>query len=154
MLTGDHEYAAKHIADEVGIKNYYAELSPDDKAGFVSKYDDKIRVMVGDGVNDILALANANIGISMGSGSDIAIDVSDVVLLNDSLLSLKDAFLISRRTYTLVKQNLLISLLYNAVTIPLAMAGYIIPLIAAASMSFSSLLVVGNSMRIKWKWNR
>ncbi len=154
MLTGDHEYSARHIADEVGIKEYYADLTPEDKATFVAEHDDKIRVMVGDGVNDILALAHANIGISMGSGSDIAIDVSDVVLLNDSLVSLKDAFVISRRTYSLVKQNLGISLLYNAVTIPLAMAGYIIPLIAAASMSFSSLLVVGNSMRIKWKWNR
>ncbi len=154
MLTGDHEDSARHIADEIGIKNYYAALSPEAKAAFVAKHDDKIRVMVGDGVNDILALAHADIAIAMGSGSDIAIDVSDVVLLDDSLVSLKEAFLISRRTFSLVKQNLGLSLLYNAVTIPLAMAGYIIPLIAAASMSFSSLLVVGNSMRIKWKWNR
>ncbi len=154
MLTGDHKDSARYIADEVGIDDYYYELTPEQKASFVAQHDDKIRVMVGDGVNDILALAHADIGIAMGSGSDIAIDVSDVVLLNDSLISLKDAFLISRRTYALVKQNLTISLLYNAVTIPLAMAGYIIPLIAAASMSFSSLLVVGNSMRIKWKWNR
>ena len=154
MLTGDHKDSAEHIAKEVGIENYFAELSAEDKADFVSEHSDKVRVMVGDGVNDVLALANANIAIAMGSGSDIAIDVSDVVLLDDTLVSLKDALLISKRTYTLVKQNLLISLLYNAVTIPLAMAGYIIPLIAAASMSFSSLLVVGNSMRIKWKWNR
>ncbi len=154
MLTGDNEHSARHIADEVGIKNFYAGLSPEDKADIVAGHDDKVRVMVGDGVNDILALAHANIGIAMGSGSDIAIEVSDVVVLNDSLISLREALLISRRTFSLVKQNLAISLLYNAVTIPLAMAGYIIPLIAAASMSFSSLLVVGNSMRIKWKWNR
>ncbi len=154
MLTGDHEDAAKAIADEVGIKDYQSELTPEQKALYVQEHAHKVRVMVGDGVNDVLALANANIGISMGSGSDIAIEISDVVLMNDSLKSLKEAFLISRRTYALVKQNLGISLLYNLITIPLAMAGYIIPLIAAASMSLSSLLVVGNSLRIKWKWNR
>ncbi len=154
MLTGDHEESAKTVADEVGIAYYHAGLSAEQKADFVSAQKDKVIVMVGDGVNDVLALAHANIGIAMGSGSDIAIDISDVVLMNDSLKSLKEAFLISRRTFGLVKQNLAISLVYNAVTIPLAMAGYIIPLIAAVSMSFSSLLVVGNSIRIKWKWNR
>jgi len=154
MLTGDHEQAAASIAQELGICNYQAELSPEQKAQIVASHSDKIRVMVGDGVNDVLALAHANIGIAMGSGSDIAIEVSDVVLLNDALKSLKEAFLISRRTFFLVKQNLVISLVYNLITIPLAMAGYIIPLIAAASMSFSSLLVVANSFRIKWKWNR
>ena len=154
MLTGDHKASAQSIADELGIKEYYSDLSPKDKADFVLKHNDKVSVMVGDGVNDVLALAHANIGIAMGSGSDISIEVSDVVLLNDSIQSLKEAFLISKRTFRLVKQNLAISLVYNMITIPLAMAGYIIPLIAAASMSLSSLLVVGNSIRIKWKWNR
>jgi P-type Cu+ transporter len=154
MLTGDHEASAKTVADEVGMQEYYAGLSAEQKADFVARQNDKVIVMVGDGVNDVLALAHANIGIAMGSGSDIAIDISDIVLLDDSLKSLKEAFLISKRTYSLVKQNLAISLVYNAITIPLAMAGYIIPLIAAVSMSLSSLLVVGNSIRIKWKWNR
>ncbi|MEA1916134.1 MAG: hypothetical protein U9N42_01245, partial [Campylobacterota bacterium] len=85
-----------------------------------------------------------------GNGSDIAIEVSDVVLLNDSLLSLLEAFQISKKTFRLIKQNLLLSLVYNAITIPLAMVGYIIPLIAAISMSASSLLVVSNSLRIKF----
>lgn len=151
MLTGDHKKSAMKVADEVGIKNVVAELTPEGKSSYVQKLHEegKIVVMAGDGVNDILALASADIGIAMGNGSDIAIDVSDVVLLNDSLKSLSDAFKISKRTYTMIKQNLALSLLYNAVTIPLAMAGYIIPLLAAISMSFSSLLVVGNSMRIK-----
>lgn len=151
MLTGDHKQSAMMVADEVGIKNVVAELSPEGKSSYVQELHSKgkIVIMAGDGVNDILALASADIGIAMGNGSDIAIDVSDVVLLNDSLKSLSDAFHISKRTYSMIKQNLFLSLLYNAITIPLAMAGYIIPLLAAISMSFSSLLVVGNSMRIK-----
>lgn len=155
MLTGDNNNTAKKVADTLNIEQYYSQQTPEDKSNFIQTlHKDKKRVvMVGDGVNDILALANADIGIVMGSGSDIAVDVGDVVLLHDSLKSLEDAFKISRTTYGLIKQNLGISFVYNAVTIPLAMAGYIIPLIAAISMSVSSLLVVGNSMRIKYKWN-
>lgn len=108
-------------------------------------------VMAGDGINDLLALAASDIAIAMGNGADIAIEVSDVVLMHDSLTSLAaESFAISRKTYRLIKQNLGISLVYNSITIPLAMMGYIIPLIAAISMSFSSLLVVGNSMRVRW----
>ncbi len=156
MLTGDNEQSAMKVAKAVGIKNYLYEQTPQEKSEFIEKLheNEKTVVMVGDGVNDILALARADIGIVMGSGSDIAIDVSDVVLLNDSLRSLDDAFKISRTTYGLIKQNLGISLIYNAITIPLAMAGYVIPLVAAISMSVSSLLVVGNSMRIRIKWNK
>lgn len=154
MLTGDHERAAKRVADEVGIDEVHAHLSPEQKAAFIENAHNEgyVVVMAGDGVNDLLALARADIGISMGSGSDIAIDVSDVVLLNDSLTSLAEAFAISRRTYGLIKQNLGISLVYNSITIPLAMLGYVIPLMAAISMSFSSLLVVGNSMRSRWMY--
>ena len=152
MLTGDHEKSARKIAQEVGIEEIAYELTPEQKSFYINALHEtkNVVVMAGDGVNDILALASADIGIAMGNGSDIAIDVSDVVLLNDSLHSLYDAIKISRKTYFMIKQNLLISLLYNAITIPLAMAGYIIPLIAAISMSFSSLLVVGNSLRIRW----
>ncbi|MBU0720568.1 heavy metal translocating P-type ATPase [bacterium] len=156
MLTGDNDYSAQKVAGLVGISHYMSEQTPEDKSKFINNLHDdgKTVVMVGDGVNDILALAQADIGIVMGSGSDIAIAVGDVVLLNDSLDALDDAFKISRTTYGLIKQNLGISLVYNAVTIPLAMAGYVIPLVAAISMSVSSLLVVGNSMRIRLKWNK
>ncbi len=156
MLTGDHKGVAKRVADEVGIGHYHAELTPEQKANMIAQMqaDGHRVVMAGDGVNDILALAQAEIGIAMGNGSDIAIDVSDVVLMNDSLSALEESFKIGRTTYRLVKQNLGISLVYNAITIPLAMAGFIIPLIAAISMSVSSLLVVGNSMRIKFMWKR
>ncbi|MDO9304093.1 MAG: HAD-IC family P-type ATPase, partial [Sulfuricurvum sp.] len=154
MLTGDHERAANRVAREVGIDEVHAHLNPEEKAAFIemAHTEGHVVVMAGDGVNDLLALARADIGISMGSGSDIAIEVSDVVLLNDSLTSLAEAFAISRRTYGLIKQNLGISLVYNSITIPLAMMGYVIPLMAAISMSFSSLLVVGNSMRSRWMY--
>jgi Cu+-exporting ATPase len=156
MLTGDNQASALSVAKEVGITNILFSQSPEDKLSYIELLhtQNKVVVMVGDGVNDILALAKADIGIVMGSGSDIAVDVSDVVLLNDSLTSLLGAFQISKTTFSLIKQNFAISLVYNAITIPLAMAGLVIPLVAALSMSFSSLLVVGNSMRIRYKWNK
>lgn len=151
MLTGDHARVAQEIADSVGITQVKSDLLPQEKADVV----DAMRaqghhvVMAGDGINDTLALSKSDIAIAMGRGADIAVSVSDVVVMNDSLLGLMDAFKLSRKTYRFVKQNLGISLLYNALTIPLAIAGYVIPLIAALSMSLSSLLVVGNSLRIK-----
>ena len=156
MLTGDHKASAQRIAKLAGIQEVHYELTPEQKLAFVEELhtQGKVVVMVGDGVNDILALAKSEIGIVMGSGSDIAIDVGDVVIMNDSLLSLIDAFKIANTTFRLIKQNFALSLVYNAITIPLAMAGLIIPLVAALSMSFSSLLVVGNSMRIKYQWKQ
>jgi Cu+-exporting ATPase len=156
MLTGDNARTAHKIANEVGIEVILSEQTPENKADYIQKLhdDSKTVIMVGDGVNDVLALARADIGIVMGNGSDIAVDVSDVVLMQDSLTSFEDAMKISRTTYGLIKQNLGISLVYNAITIPLAMAGFVIPLVAAISMSVSSLLVVGNSMRIKLKWKK
>lgn len=154
MLTGDNKHSASLVASELEISNFMYELSPEDKANYISSLHEKNKtvVMVGDGINDILALARADIGISMGNGNDITIDVGDVILLNNSLKSLEDALKISKTTFSLIKQNLFISLVYNAITIPLAMAGYVIPLVAAISMSVSSLLVVGNSLRIRYKW--
>lgn len=156
MLTGDNELAAKKVAKEIKVESFLYEQTPEDKANYVTQLhkDGKTVVMVGDGVNDVLALAGADIGIVMGSGSDIAVDIGDVVLLNNSLKSLEDTFKISSTTFGLIKQNLLISLIYNSITVPLAIAGFVIPLVAAISMSISSLLVVGNSMRIRLKWNK
>ncbi len=151
MLTGDNEKAAARVAKEVGIPTFKHSLLPNEKAAEIDILHAEGRrvVMAGDGINDALALSKSDIAIAMGSGSDVALEVSDVVLLDDRITSLRDAFLISRRTFRFVKQNLAISILYNTVTIPLAIAGYVIPLVAALSMSLSSLIVVGNSMRIK-----
>ncbi len=151
MLTGDNEKAAARVAKEVGIEKFKASLLPEEKAKEIDTLhaEGYSVVMAGDGINDALALSRSDIAIAMGSGSDVALEVSDVVLLDDKITSLKDAFLISRRTFKFVKQNLALSIIYNTITIPLAIAGYVIPLVAALSMSLSSLLVVGNSMRIK-----
>ncbi len=151
MATGDHNRVAQRVADEVGIKSYQSDLSPLDKANYISllKEQGKRVVMVGDGINDALALSKADVAIAMGNGADVALAVSDVVILNNSLKEIEESFMISRRTFKFIKQNLGLSLVYNILTIPIAMAGYVIPLVAALSMSLSSLMVVGNSMRIK-----
>lgn len=151
MLTGDNQNVAQKIAKQLGIKEFLAQINPLQKAQFVKELKEKgeIVVMAGDGVNDAVALSSSDVAIAMGNGADISISVSDVVLLNNSLKSLKEAFVISRRTYKFIKQNLGISLVYNVITIPLAMMGLVIPLVAALSMSLSSLIVVANSMRIK-----
>ncbi|WP_419782483.1 heavy metal translocating P-type ATPase [Malaciobacter marinus] len=153
MLTGDNNATAKNVASNVGIKNYISEVDPIEKAQFIQdlKNKDKNVIMVGDGINDSVALAKSDVSIAMGSSADIALSVSDIVLLDNSLNSLELAFTLSKRTYKFIKQNLFISLVYNAITIPLAMTGYVIPLVAALSMSLSSLIVVANSMRIKLK---
>ncbi|CAA6802877.1 MAG: Lead, cadmium, zinc and mercury transporting ATPase (EC (EC; Copper-translocating P-type ATPase (EC [uncultured Sulfurovum sp.] len=151
MATGDHEKVARRVASEAGIDEVMFEMSPIDKAELIKKLknEGETVVMVGDGINDTLALSHADIAIAMGSGADVALAMSDVVVMNNSLRGVKDSFNISGRTYKFIKQNLMISLVYNVLTIPLAIAGYVMPLVAALSMSLSSLLVVGNSMRIK-----
>jgi Cu+-exporting ATPase len=149
MLTGDNEKASSKVAQKVGIKKFHHSLFPKDKADFVKKYQDegKVVAFVGDGINDSVALSLSNVSIAMGSGADIALEVSDIVLLNDDIKLITDAYIISKETYKNIKQNLLISLVYNSITIPLAVMGYVIPLVAALSMSVSSLIVVGNSLR-------
>jgi Cu+-exporting ATPase len=153
MLTGDNEKVAHRISTELGINKYFSNQTPISKAEYIKELrsEDKMVIMVGDGVNDSVALCNADVAIAMGTSADISMEVSDIVLLNSSLSSLQEAFEISSRTYKFIKQNLGISLIYNMITIPIAMAGFVIPLVAALSMSLSSLLVVLNSLRIKMK---
>ncbi|WDL70307.1 heavy metal translocating P-type ATPase [Helicobacter winghamensis] len=153
LLSGDHLKACESVARELGISEFYGNQSPLEKAEFIDALHTKgkIVVMVGDGINDSVALSKSDIGIAMGGGIDLAISVSDIVVLDDSMQGVLESFRLGRRTYHFILQNLGLSLVYNALTIPLAMTGFVIPLVAALSMSLSSLLVVGNSLRIKGK---
>ena len=150
MLSGDKQIVASKVASELGIDESHGELNPEQKALLIKELQKSANVvMVGDGINDILALKSANVGIAMGSGASVSVGVSDVVLLRDELGDLVFALRQAKKTFKVIKENLFISLVYNALSIPLAMAGFIIPLFAAISMSFSSLLVVLNSLRLK-----
>ena len=151
MLTGDHEKSARTVATAVGIDEVYAKLLPQEKAAMIDTFHEEghIVVMAGDGINDTIALAGSDIAIAMGSGADIAISVSDVVLIDEKPKSIYEAYRISRRTFQSVKENLGFSVLYNTIAVPLAVAGFVNPLVAALSMSLSSLVVVANSIRIK-----
>lgn len=145
LISGDRQCVVEYIAKELGIESYKGALLPKDKLEIIRSH--KNAVMIGDGLNDILALQSAEVGIAMGAGSAMAIAQGDVVVLDDSLDGVGRAFSIATRTYSRIKQNLAISLVYNALLIPLALCGFVIPLVAALSMSLSSLLVVANSMR-------
>lgn len=154
LLSGDREESVREIAQKVGIKEAFATLSPLQKAEWIESYKkahkEHVLVMVGDGINDAPALSKSDIAISMGAGSDIAILSSDVVILDDKLSTLCNAFEIAQRTYRAIKQNIALSIGYNALSVPIAAAGWVIPLFAALSMSVSSLIVVLNSMRLKY----
>ncbi len=151
MLTGDHEQSAQKVAKEVGIEAVHAKLLPQDKAALIDRFHQEghVVVMAGDGINDAIALASSDISIAMGNGADVAISVSDIVLLDEKPESIYESYRLSQRTFGAVKENLGFSLLYNVVAVPLAVMGFVNPLVAALSMSLSSLVVVGNSMRIK-----
>ena len=153
IASGDRERSVRHIADSLRIKEYYHSLRPLQKADRISSLinSGKNVVMIGDGLNDSLALKYAQVGISMGSGSEISLAHSDVVILDDGLDTLRESFIISKRTFGIIKQNLILSLIYNSLAIPAALCGYVIPLFAAIFMSISSLCVVLNSLRIYLK---
>lgn len=150
ILSGDRKEVVEKIAKILNVSEYYFEQTPQDKSNFIDSLHKNgyINIMVGDGINDAIALNKSDIAISMGQGSDIAIESSDIILLDNSLESLLKAYNLAKITYRVIRQNIKISIIYNLLTIPLATLGYIIPLFAALSMSFSSLLVTLNSLKI------
>ncbi len=151
MLTGDEEPAAEAVARQVGIAKVIARVLPQDKAGVVRRLQASAGsvAMVGDGINDAPALATASVGIALGAGSDVAVEAADITLMRDDLGAVVDALWLSRRVMRVVKQNLLFALGYNVAAIPLAAAGLLNPVVAAAAMAASSLSVVGNALRLR-----
>ena len=154
LLTGDNEAAARHVADQVGIERVIAGVLPDGKRDTVAALQAEGRTvaMVGDGVNDAAALAQASakgLGIAMGSGTDVAIEVADMTLMNSSLTSAATAIRVSRRTLRIIKENLFWAFFYNVLMVPLAIAGLLSPMLASAAMACSSVFVVLNSLRLR-----
>lgn len=161
MLTGDNESTAKAVSEKVGIKHYRAGVLPGQKAAYVKELQEagKVVAMVGDGINDSTALAQADVGIAMGKGSDIAMDVAKMTIISSDLTKVPEAIRLSRSTVRTIKQNLFWAFVYNLIGIPVAAGilypinGFLLnPMIAGAAMALSSVSVVSNSLRLKYKW--
>lgn len=152
MLSGDNEKKCRFVAERLGIETYYASQLPEQKLEHIRLLSaQQVTAMVGDGINDAPALSLANVGISLGTATDIAKESADVILLSGQITKVEEALRLGKKTYQTIQQNLFWALAYNVVAIPIAAVGLLSPMIGALSMAFSDVIVIGNSLRLGWR---